>query len=151
MTIDDKSKEKPKVVIVSHKFLSKIQAISMNKFMCLKIKKDSFGALDSETEEELEFNNHNIHWYWRKNLEEFLDQLLSHPRAIVVLSSSKQRRNTREFLSQLKSYLENESDWDDRKDEEGNNLLEKRMTWFEESILCQENHCETYKIEGSVR
>ncbi|CAI2370785.1 unnamed protein product [Moneuplotes crassus] len=138
--IEKKSVDKPKVVIV----------LSLKKLLYLPIKREEFKNLNEDVEAMLMFNKHKLHWYWRQHLASFLDIIMSHPRAIVVLSTTKKKKNTHEIITNLKHNLETYSDWDE-KTIKGENKLEKVLKWFEKTMLYQENHCTAYTIPETKR
>lgn len=81
--------------------------------------------MDEDVEKELEFDSHKIHWYWRRHLSKFLEILLNHPRAVVVLATSKFKKNAYEFLTKLRGHLETQMEWEE-------DQVKERMKWFED-------------------
>lgn len=109
----------------------------MNQFLYYSVKKDKLNITDEAIDKEIEADVYGQHWYFRKCLPQFLDMLFKHPRAIVVLASTKIKKNAKNILSIITSYLEKECDWE-------LDVKEERIKWLEESYLYQENSTEHY-------
>ena len=107
------------------------------------IRKNEIKDIEDDTRlTELICDNHNQYWYWRNEFMEFIDILMSHPRALVTFISSKVLKNMKVAWNYFRTFAE---------DFEGTISSEERLDWLEKSLLYSTNSSEKVNLNEPGR